>query len=132
MRIVNFCLILFLSFQFLSCKKVEGEGGAANIKGTLIGKKFNSVGTLIAEYPLERHDVYIIYGGNSTYFDDRIETSFDGTFEFRNLQPGTYTVFCYAKDPTAASNVQVLSFSVTIDKKAKKETVNLGLIDVRD
>lgn len=112
-----------------SCKKVEGTGGAAVIKGSLLGKKYNGVGALIAEYPLAKHDVYIVYGTN-TYFDDDIETSYDGSFEFRELQPGNYTIFLYEEDPTVASGEAVIKKSVTISDK--KETIDLGVIEVTD
>lgn len=132
MRIMSFCLILFLGFQLQSCKKVEGKGGAATIKGSILGKKYNSVGNLIAEYPLAKHDLFIIYGQNSTYFDDKIETSFDGSFEFRNLQPGTYTIYTIGKDPTVSSGDKTISQTITIAKKDKKSVIDLGIIEVRD
>lgn len=132
MKVVNFCLILFLGFQMISCKKVEGKGGAAMIKGTLLGQKYNSVNTLIAEYPLAKQDVYIIYGTSSTYFDDKTESSYDGSFEFRNLQPGTYTVFVYSKDATVASGKKEITFTKTIEKKDKKAIIELGVIEVKD
>lgn len=130
MKSFSLFLILFLTISLSSCKKVEGEGGAATISGSLLGKKYNGVGTLIAEYPLAKHDVFIIYGTNSTYFDDKIETSYDGSFEFRNLQPGNYTIFCYEKDNTEPSGDGVVIQTVTIEKK--KDNVNIGIIEVED
>lgn len=129
MKSIHFASLLIVCLLVFSCKKVEGTGGAATIKGSLLGQKFNGVGALIAEYPLAKQDVYIVYGDN-TYFDDDIETSYDGTFEFRELQPGDYTIFLYEKDPTAASGDGVISMKVTVSKK--KETVELGVIEVRD
>ncbi len=126
-----FLFFIALSF-FVSCKKVEGEGGGATISGTLNGQKFNGAGVLITEYPLFDQDLYIIYGNNSTFYDDKISSSYDGTFEFRNLQPGNYTVFLYEKNTSAASGKSVITKQIAIDKKDKKGTVNLGTINVRD
>lgn len=130
MKVFSLFLLLTLSVSIFSCKKVEGEGGASTINGSLLGKKYNSVNVLIAEYPLAKHDVFIIYGSNSTYFDDKIETSYDGTFEFRNLQPGVYTIFCYEKDDNEPSGDGVIIQTVKIEKK--KDNVSLGVIEVRD
>lgn len=126
-----FLLLIALSF-FVSCKKVEGEGGAATISGTLNGQKINSAGDTISEYPLYDHDVFIIYGNSSTFYDDKISSSYDGTFEFRNLQPGNYTIFLYEKNNSAGGGESAVTKQITIDKKDKKGTVNLGTIDVRD
>lgn len=122
---VLFPVILFLS----GCQKEEGEGGAATIQGYLIGKKYNGIGVLIAEYPLAKHDVYIVYGDN-TFYDDDIETSYDGRFEFKHLQPGNYTIFLYEKNPSDPSGDSVITIPVTISKK--KDYIELGTIDVRD
>ncbi len=84
-----FFLLLF------SCSKYEGQGGAATIKGVVIEQKYNSLGNVIASYPIPDHDVYIIYGAENTFYDDDIKTSFDGSFEFRYLRKGTYKIFVY-------------------------------------
>lgn len=132
MKIISLCLVLFLGLQLQSCKKVEGKGGAATIKGSILGKNYNSANVYISEYMMVKQDVFIVYGENSTYFDDKIETSYDGTFEFRNLQPGTYTIFTYSKDATVASGKTTVSLTTTIDKKDKKSIIDLGVIEVKD
>ena len=45
-----------------SCKKVEGAGGGATIKGMIQEQKYNALGNIIAEYPGSDVDVYLIYG----------------------------------------------------------------------
>lgn len=132
MKTIYFLLLLGGISVFSSCEKFEGEGGAATIKGSVLGKKYNSIGVLITEYPMQKHDVFIIYGENSTYFDDKIETSYDGTFEFRHLQPGTYTIFTYSKDPTVPSGDVVVKQTITISKGEKKQAIDVGVIEVRD
>jgi len=44
-----------------------------------------------------QEDVYIIYG-NDTIYSDRFRTNFDGSYRFKYLRPGTYTVFTYSKN----------------------------------
>ena len=86
-------VILVLCFS--SCSKVEGEGGAAKIKGKVIIHNYNSAGTLISTYPAADEDVYIIYGNENSFYDNDVKTSYDGSFEFRYLQKGNYQVFVY-------------------------------------
>jgi len=122
-------LVLLISvFGLNSCKKVEGEGGSSTIKGKINIQKLSSVGTLIAEYPAEEYDVYIIYGKDHTFYDDDVKTSYDGSFEFRYLQEGDYTIFTYEDCNTCASEKNVVILSTSI--KGKKQEIDLGTIDV--
>lgn len=121
---------LFLLPAASSCKKVEGEGGSSSIRGTIIVNKYNSVGTLIAEYVAMKEDIYIVYGTEDMTYDDKTETSYDGTFEFKYLQPGTYTVFAYEDCNTCASGKKAVVTTVTIDKKKSK--IDLGEIIIRE
>jgi len=123
-------MFICISLFFYGCKKNEGTGGAATIKGSILAKKYNAINVLIAEYPLAKEDVYIIYGNSNSYFDDKIETSYDGSFEFRGLQPGDYTVFCYSKSPSSPSGDTTVVLNVNISNK--KDTKDLGVIEVRD
>ena len=59
----------------LGCKKVEGEGGSSTIHGVVVEKKMNSVGGVIASYPIGDQDVFIIYGADDTFYDDKIKYS---------------------------------------------------------
>lgn len=130
MKTILLSVFIGLSICFSACKKNEGTGGAATIKGSILGKKYNGIGVLIAEYPMAKEDVFIIYGNSNSYFDDKIETSYDGSFEFRNLQPGNYTVFCYSKSPNSPSGDTTIIMDVNISNK--KDTKDLGVIEVRD
>ena len=79
-------LFLFLLFglSLIACQKSAGPGGAATIKGKIYVDEY--VGTTYqGSYYGPDIDVYIIYGEESNMYDDRIRTSFDGSFEFRNL-----------------------------------------------
>lgn len=92
--------MLGITLFYVSCKKEEGEGGKATIRGKVFAKYYNNSFTnLIATGYAPKEDVYIIYGDNETY-NDHAETSYDGTFEFNYLRPGKYKVYVYSKDST--------------------------------
>ena len=129
-KIILFSLTVSASMSLLSsCKKVEGEGGSSTIKGIVIERKYNSVGTLIAEYPAMDADVYILYGSGDNFPDDDIKTSYDGSFEFNYLQPGNYRLYAYEDCNTCASGTDVVIEEVVIDKK--KSTVEADTIYIK-
>lgn len=118
--------ILIFSIVFLalySCSKYEGQGGTATIKGVVVEQKYNSLGNVIASYPIPDQDVYIIYGGENTFYDDDIKTSFDGSFEFRYLRKGTYKIFVYEDCNSCPSGKKEVlkEFEIT-DKKQELTT----------
>jgi len=130
---ITVCFFLLgAMFTFNSCKKYEGPGGKASITGTIIGKKYDGAGNLLASYPLTKHDVFIIYGDDptNTVFDDDTKSSYDGAFRFDNLVKGTYRVFTYGKCPSCASGDTTFLYSVEVTDK--KGEVDLGNIEVRD
>ncbi|MEO0312536.1 MAG: hypothetical protein RIQ89_2193 [Bacteroidota bacterium] len=99
-------LTLFLSIiSMTACKKEEGPGGTASIKGKVFLQEYNSSFTNITtEYYAPDVDVFIIYGNEDNIFDDRTRTSYDGSFQFKNLQKGDYRVFAYSKDSSGAAD----------------------------
>ncbi len=106
MKMAFWGVLALAGFAFSGCKKVAGEGGSSTIKGVIVEKKLNSVGNVIASYPIADQDVYIIYGEEGTFYDDRLPTSYDGSFEFRYLQPGKYRVFAYSECPSCPSGMK--------------------------
>ena len=62
-------------------------------------------------------------------FDDDIETSYDGSFEFDYLEEGTYRLFVYEKCTTCNSGKAVIMQTIEIDKK--KSAIDVGTINVR-
>lgn len=132
-----FFLFSLSSLLFLGtgCTKVEGPGGAATIKGKIHLKVHDGADNLLYEYDAPKFDVYIIYGDaeGEAYFDDDIETSYDGSFEFSFLEPGNYQIFVYedcnnAQAPTCYSGKIVTVYDVEITDK--KQVVDLGVINV--
>jgi len=128
-----FTFIILLSLLISSCKKVEGSGGSSNIKGKITALDYNGAGIYQNKtYDAMNHDVFIVYGEGNTTHDDKIETSYDGTFEFKYLEKGVYTIFTYEKcfDAACSSGTDVILKTVTISKN--KETVNVGTIEIKD
>ena len=66
-------------------------------------------------------DMYIIYSDNeSDFYDDKIETSWNGQYRFDFLRKGDYIIFTYA-DSTDALNI---SYDYPIFKHIKIEANN--------
>ncbi len=120
--------ITLLSLIF-SCKKVEGPGGGATIKGMIQEQKYNALGNVIAEYPAGDQDVYLIYGTEDQFYDDDVKTSYDGSFVFNYLQKGTYTIFVYQDDASQPSGTSVVKQTFEINEK--NEVVDLGTINIK-
>ena len=102
-----------------SCTKTEGEGGSSAIYGRVYAFDYNGSGVLQGEYYLPDEDVFIIYGDEDNYYDDSYKTSFDGSFRFLHLRPGTYTVFVYSDCNTCPSGVEAISQVVEISGNNK-------------
>lgn len=126
-------LLLLLTILALgvstSCKKVEGSGGSAIIKGIIQEQKYNALGNIIAEYPGSDQDVYLIYGTADQFYDDDVKTSYDGSFMFKYLQKGTYTIFVYEDDATKPSGKNVIK--ETFDITEKGQIIDLDTINIR-
>jgi len=127
-RVVLFFSILTLSLTN-SCKKVEGPGGGAVIKGVIQEQKYNALGNVIAEYPAANQSVYLIYGTTDQFYDDDVKTSYDGSFVFNYLQKGTYTVFVYEDNANEPSGKSVIKETFEITDKG--EVKDLGTINIK-
>ena len=104
-----FILVVIVLF-FSSCEKEPGEGGTSSIIGSVykISTYFNAltqeVDTIF--YQLDSgEDVYVIYSDNeSDFYNDKIETNWNGQYRFDYLRKGDYTIFVYA-DSTDILNI---------------------------
>lgn len=119
-------ILVCVIFFSVSCKKEPGEGGGATIKGKLFAKNFYSPNRAITADDYEPgEDVFIIYGDETVYHDD-YETSYDGSFEFKYLRKGTYTIFAYSLDSTQGSPEGIVPITKTIEITGRKEIINLN------
>ena len=104
-------MALFLS----ACTKNEGVGGSSIIKGKITETKYNASGNATATYAASDFDVYIIYGSGNTFYNDDIKTSYDGSYQFKYLEKGDYTIFVYEDCLTCPSGKKEILVSTTIE-----------------
>lgn len=126
-----FIFILFISF-LQACKKEAGPGGTGVIKGKVLVNEYSGTIPTGVSWDGADIDVYIIYGGENSFYDDRIRTSYDGSFEFRYLRKGNYKIFVYSKDVdnSTDSGDEVVFSSATLSKN--NEVFDIGTIEIND
>lgn len=131
-------IIAASSLLLNSCKKYEGEGGKSSITGKIaIDEKLyvNSNYSETISYDGAEEDVYIVYGTDDLIQDDKVSCNYDGTFTFKYLQPGMYTIYAYSEVFHKGSNIQSNDddyytkevVKTTVELK-KKEDLNIGTI----
>ena len=125
-----FSAFIATTFLFSSCSKTEGPGGASTIKGKIHVLVYDVAGNLINDYDAQKEDVYLVYGDEDTFYDDDIETSHDGTFEFNYLRPGNYQLFVYQECLTCPSGKEALILDIEIADK--RSTIDVGTINIID
>lgn len=114
MKRFSLFFLLAALISLWGCEKHAGEGGTSEIRGKVYVIDYDQSFThILSEYYAPEEDVYIIYGNDDVYSDD-FETHYDGTYRFRYLQKGKYTVFAYSKSETAASGVEPVKIQVEI------------------
>jgi hypothetical protein len=121
--------IILMALFFSGCTKNEGVGGSSTIKGKITETKYNSSGVATATYPASDFDVYIIYGSGNTFYNDDVKTSYDGSYQFKYLEKGDYTIFVYEDCLTCPSGKKEILVSTTIENNG--DTKDLGTIDVK-
>jgi hypothetical protein len=83
--------------------KAADRNGTSTIRGKVWARNWNATFTqLKGEHYAADEWVYIRFG-NSSGYNKRVRTAFDGSFEFPELRKGGYTVFTYSKDQTQTS-----------------------------
>ena len=123
-------LFIFTTLIFISCKKPEGKGGSATIKGSLIVEDWNVAFTQKnGVYPGYDVDVYIIYGTNTGY-GDKIKANYNGEFEFKYLRTGKYKIYVYSKDNTLHSFSGDTAFVRDVTLSSKKQVKVLDAITI--
>lgn len=119
-QLIIICLLI--STLFSSCSKDEGYGGLATIRGKVFGKNFNSSGALVAQGYVSDFKVYISKHNDPNYFD-KVDSSYDGSYQFKFLYPGTYDVWVYGDCDTCVwAQVYVLK---TVEITSKRQTIEV-------
>jgi hypothetical protein len=132
-KIIN--IVFFISaiiMAFAGCTKEAGVGGSASISGKMLVRDFNSLGTFMGEYDAQNYKVYLIYGNDGGAYDDDVNTSHDGSFEFKYLQKGEYELFVYSDYSYCLSCGQLGDsvVSVKFQITEKKQVLELSNITV--
>ncbi len=128
---------IFIQITFLttfitlvsSCKKNEGPGGSSSIIGVLSTNLYNVSDSLIDTYPKANEDLFIIYGDGKSGYNDKITTSYDGSFKFDYLEKGKYTIYFYEDCATCPEGKQAKIIASEITKN--KSTNDLGSVGVK-
>lgn len=103
LQILSWVLVSLVAV--VSCKKEAGDGGNSSIKGKVkreIRVVLDNASTAMRTNPAADEDVYIIYG-NHISPDDRVQTNYNGEYEFLYLRPGKYKVYTFSKDTNAVA-----------------------------
>ena len=118
--------LILVVFFVSSCEKEAGEGGTSTIQGSVykLSTYYNVLTQQVdtISYQLDsKKDVYIIYSDNENdFYDDNVETNWNGQYRFEYLRKGNYTLFVYS-DSTDALN---LSYEYPIFKHVKIDANN--------
>lgn len=109
--------IFALFLGLAACNKAPGEGGTSSITGKIYRVETNVLGDTLDEYYAADYDVYIMYGQEDSIYDDKFATSLDGSYEFKNLLPGSYTIFAYTRCDLCPGEETAVTRDVEITEK---------------
>ena len=113
-----------------SCKKGAGDGGTSTLRGKIYGIDYNADFSMRLDSGyVPDENVYIIYGDNKTY-DDNTNTSYDGTYEFKYLRKGKYTIYAYSKDSATAVAFGTKAVLQTVEITDNRSTVEVADIKI--
>lgn len=123
-------VLLALFMLYSSCSKEPGDGGNSMIKGRIIERRYIIYPGNYTEKALTDEDVFICYGVDDNTVDDRVRTSFDGSFKFSELRKGWYRVFVYSEDTTSGNRGNPVTIMKEVKIRANRSDSDLGVIRV--
>ncbi len=127
-------IIFWITPGMTSCERDEGFGGNSSISGKIITREYNrDMDVLLQEYEAADHNVYIVFGDNTTVGKE-VETTPAGSFSFEYLTPGEYEVYFYSEDTSASQSTgeMIISSSISL---GKNEDLDMGILynyDLKD
>ena len=68
-------------------------------------------------------EVFLIEGDNYSY--ERVRTTFDGSYQFDNLHPGTYQVYIYSEDSTGTVPGGTVAVVDTVEITGNNQVITL-------
>lgn len=105
-------------------KSLEWNEGTSTITGTVYLNNYKNDGKEIKyTVPAQEKEIYITYG-NHKFYDERIRTSSDGTFVFKNLIKGSYRIFMYSEDITEQTAYKVVEKTIEITDNNQGITID--------
>ncbi|MCF8372411.1 MAG: hypothetical protein K9H64_12355 [Bacteroidales bacterium] len=112
---------------------IQYNEGKASIKGRVFLINYQNSSTwpnlVVKDTSLaQEQEIYITYG-NHEFYDDRIRTSFDGTFVFQDLIKGQYEIFLYSEDVSGGTEDIVISLETEIT--GEFQMIDLGDIYIK-
>jgi hypothetical protein len=115
--------LVVVAIATFGCKKIEGDGGAAKIRGKVYVIDFKDDYSLLPDTMLAlEEDIYIKYGSNDV-IDDKNTTNQNGEYGFNYLRTGNYSIIAYGKNPE--KNGEDTAIVKTIKISSKKGTANV-------
>lgn len=102
-----------VSVDLIVEKIVDYDDGSSVLSGVLMEQEYVGSFPVNTPYPSQENEVYITYGDDAVYFD-RMDTGFDGKYEFKDLIKGEYTIYAYSKCGTCVSVNDTVSYSIQI------------------
>jgi hypothetical protein len=131
-KLLLIILPLVVAVLISSCSKEPGVGGNASIHGKVYAKYYNKLFTVyFGEGYAADKEVYIIYGDDLDY-GDKVNTSYDGSYEFKYLRKGKYKVVTYSKDSTLtipSGKIAVIGEGEITSNKEDVEIPDLKIFD---
>ncbi|MFT4900272.1 MAG: hypothetical protein ACI9U0_002074 [Flavobacteriales bacterium] len=109
-------------------KTVDYDDGSSSVKGRLMVQKYVGEFTIGDPYVSQEQEVYIIYGNEEVYFD-RMDTGFDGKFEFKGLIKGEYKLYALSECGTCIDIYDTVSVTVNVLNNFSSEDTGDLIID---
>ena len=104
-------------------KVLDPDDGSSSIQGKLFQQEKNTGGQLLSEYYLGDTRVYIQYENEVASFAD-FRTHSDGSFIFRDLIPGSYTIFAFSDCSTCSSGTEAIELQASITQSSQAVTLD--------
>jgi hypothetical protein len=109
-------------------KTVDYDDGSSSIKGRLMVQRYVGEFTIGDPYVSQEQEVYIVYGNEEVYFD-RMDTGFDGKFEFKDLIKGAYKLYALSECGTCIDVYDTASVTVNVLNNFSSENIGDLIID---
>lgn len=129
--------LVFIVVALCSCKKEAGDGGNSSISGRVekdVRLLLENHNTYQGTFPAADQDVYIIYGDHVSP-DDRVQTNYNGDFEFLYLRPGKYKIYTFSRDTNAVDvswdedHMTIIRELEITDKKQELSVADMTIYD---